>query len=202
MNNPLYSSLYTAALPLMLILMLSPSSNAQSKDRDNPTRLTSNVISGSINAETYGDNYHYTFGAGPGEVTITLTVESEKGLFNINSISYDLFDRDARRLGGKFVMASSGRSEQSVERITVSRRQPLLLRVIVQNNSGSGNFRLRLSGAVDAGQSPGGVDLSDLIPKDTKADCLPKQGTLIVKMKDGSKKIIDLSEAQEVTIVP
>lgn len=34
------------------------------------------------------------------------------------------------------------------------------------------------------------------------ANCLPKRGTLIVKMKDGSKKMIDLSEAQAITVVP
>lgn len=201
MNNPVYPSLYRAALVLMFILMLSPSSNAQSKDRDNPTRLTSNVISGSINGGTSGDNYHYTFGAGPGEIAITLTVESEKGLFNINTVSYDLYDRDARRIGGKSVVAGSGRSEQIIERITVSRRQPLVLRIIIQSAS-SGNFRLRVAGVVHVGQGSGGMDISDLIPKDNKADCFPKQGTLIVKMKDGTKKIIDLSEAQDVTIVP
>jgi len=34
------------------------------------------------------------------------------------------------------------------------------------------------------------------------ADCLPKRGTLIIKMKNGSKKIIDLSEAETLTFVP
>lgn len=32
-------------------------------------------------------------------------------------------------------------------------------------------------------------------------ECLPKQGTLIIKMKGGSKKIIDLSEAATITVV-
>jgi hypothetical protein len=36
----------------------------------------------------------------------------------------------------------------------------------------------------------------------TSLDCLPKQGTLIIKMKDGSKKIIDLGEAETITVVP
>ena len=30
----------------------------------------------------------------------------------------------------------------------------------------------------------------------------PKKGTMIIKMKDGSKKIIDLSEAEKITVVP
>jgi hypothetical protein len=32
--------------------------------------------------------------------------------------------------------------------------------------------------------------------------CLPRGGTLIIKMKDGSKKIIDLNEAETITVVP
>jgi hypothetical protein len=49
------------------------------------------------------------------------------------------------------------------------------------------------------------TQMPDSMRQGSKTDyleCLPKQGTLIVKMKDGSKKIIDLSEAETVTIVP
>ena len=49
--------------------------------------------------------------------------------------------------------------------------------------------------------------ITGITPTDTRApannlNCLPKQGTLIIKMKDGSKKIVDLSDAETVTVVP
>jgi hypothetical protein len=44
-------------------------------------------------------------------------------------------------------------------------------------------------------------------PTDTRASannlrCLPKQGTLIIRMKDGSKRVVDLSDADTFTVVP
>jgi len=50
--------------------------------------------------------------------------------------------------------------------------------------------------------STGGVTFNLPNDKTGSSDCLPKQGTLIIKMKDGSKKIIDLSEAETITVVP
>ena len=61
---------------LFLTITSVGSANAQSKDRDNPTRLTSNVISGLTGPSYREDKYYFTFVAGPGELTITLSVEA------------------------------------------------------------------------------------------------------------------------------
>lgn len=124
-------------------------------------------------------------------------------------MSYELFDEDAKSITGKFVTSSMGRTEQSIEHVTIKRCQVLLLRVISSYNYGPGKYRVRLAGAVDIGQGVSGNDPSTIAAlareptnQSKNIDCLPKHGTLIVKMKDGSKKIIDLSDAETVTIVP
>lgn len=58
--------------------------------------------------------------------------------------------------------------------------------------------------ALSSSSQEAGVDLSfsDVLENKKTDNCLPKRGTLIIKMKDGSKKIIDLSEAETITVVP
>ena len=182
-----------SAIVLLLILVTSGGlSKSQSKDRDNPTRLTSNEISGPLGPNYVGDNYHYQFLAGPGEVTIRLSVEAKAG---VNGVAINLFDNDAREIDSGSVMSHSGRTEQIVKRVNITRRQPVLLRIIVQSSYGPGQFRIRLDGAVNFGQDiPSSRDNID------NPECLPKKGILRVKMKDGSIRRIDLSEAEAITI--
>ena len=142
-----YRRMCTVVSLLLMLIASVGSANAQSKDRDNPTRLTSNEISGSIDSTNVGDNYHYTFVAGPGEVTIILSVEAGQGV-NAQDVIFNLFDPDAREISTGSVMASGGRTEQVVKRINITRRQPVLLRIILRNSYGAGRYRLRLSGAV------------------------------------------------------
>lgn len=193
---------------------------AQSKDRDNPTRLSSNVISGLVDSESRGNYYFYSFIANPGEVSITLTVEpgrkaNDSDLIAFTGISFSLYDRNAAELAGKEVStANTTGAKQAVARVEITRRQLLVLGIHIPDkspwNSVGGRYRIRIDGAVDLNQSGNGagatattdnVDAAVSAPK-RLGECLPKQGTLIIKMKDGSKKIIDLSDAETVTVVP
>ena len=183
---------------------------AQSRDRDNPTRLTSNVISGIVNSEVRGNYYFYSFTANPGEVVITLTVEPAKGTikdwenYARTTVGFKLSDRNATAVAEKEVISTiASGSGQAVARIEVTRRQSMVLSVHFTDSemdkSVGGKYRIRIEGSVELGQ-----DGSTSISKDKtdSSGCLPKQGTLIIRMKDGSKKIIDLSEAENITVVP
>ena len=75
------------------------------------------------------------------------------------------------------------------------------------SSDSGGDFRLRIGGAVEFGAKTNSFNaaLAEAEAEERenkKGNCLPKQGTLIIKMKDGSKKIVDLSEAETVTVVP
>lgn len=203
----------TLGLLLVLIISATPA-YSQSRDKNNPTRLTSKEIAGVI-GDNRGESYYYTFFAGPGELTLTLKLEGGgRPQFgsNVSFISFQLFNEDDQMIGSRMVTAFNDNTEQGVERINFSRRRRVLLRINVsEHNLASAKYWLRLDGSVDvSGTASTKFNLADV--KDgggsnidavnEKGNCLPKQGTLIVKMKDGSKKIIDLSEAETVTIVP
>ena len=204
---------------LLVLMSLTGLTQAQSTDRDNPTRLKSNEISGLIDSESRGHFYYYSFMAGPGEVSIMLTVEPGRPVestVGLTSVGFSLYDRNAEALTSKSVSTySAGGPGQAVARVEVTRRQSVVLGINIPEGSiyrtVGGKYRLRINGAVDLvhDRSDTKDDSRGLTQADVEAalrskpgECLPKQGTLIVKMKDGTKRIIDLSEALEVTIVP
>jgi hypothetical protein len=53
---------------------LSSRALAQSSDRDHPTLLKSNELSGDVDAS--GNEYFYSFAARPGELTITADIKA------------------------------------------------------------------------------------------------------------------------------
>lgn len=195
---------------LLVLVVLADVANAQSRDQDNPTRLTSSVISDTLSPDRNGETYYYFFIAGPGDVTVTLSIE---GIDNVVQTGFALFDENEVQLTKKFATTYRDNSSQAVEKVYLKRRQRIVLSVMLQNNSGSGRYRLRIGGEVELGQNKPSGGVSGLDPTTQGAldpsrnqtnnpECLPKQGTLIIKMKDGSKKIIDLGEADTITVVP
>jgi hypothetical protein len=214
---------YRSSIPTVVILFIlvisSGTTDAQSKDRDNPTRLTSNEISGVIDSDSIGNFYYYSFAAGPGEVSITLTVEpgrmlSSRGL-GLKTVSFSLFDRNAAEIASKTVSTyDGGGTGQAVERVDIKRRQMVVLGINIPAgsfNNGVGKYRLRLAGAVDAGQDTPSHPIDPDVDAGVRAirsqrdntdnpECLPKKGILRVRMKDGSVRRVDLSEAEEITI--
>ena len=201
-----------ATMSLIVIAVAPNSAIAQSTDIGNPTRLTSNEISGSFDSEKKGDNYFYSFTAGPGEVVITFSLKGP-GSLTTSQYSVSVLDENSKELGNGFVTAGGGNSEQQVLRVKVPRKQVVLLRIrnLTVIGGGTATYRLRVSGDVHIAQEAEADPLEAATLRSIEMrrnqsrnglECLPKQGTLIVKMKDGSKKIIDLSEAETVTIVP
>lgn len=193
-----------AIVCFLALVVLVNVANAQSKDQDNPTPLTSSVISDTLSPDKNGETYYYSFVAGPGDIIVTLTVE---GIDNVVQAGFAVFDGNEVQLAKKYATTYRGNSSQAVEKIYVKRRQRVVLSVIIQNNAGSGRYRLRIGGDVEFGQNRSssgvtGSTATDPIAPKTHPECLSKQGTLIIKMKDGSKKIIDLSEAETITGVP
>jgi hypothetical protein len=210
----------TAGVLLLFLIILSGSATAQSKDRTQPTQLRLREISGVINDSNAGDTYYYRFDAGPGELKITLTVEATKKSTNTCDVSFEIFNEDALPIGSGRADAMDGDTDQKIERIDLPRRQTVLLKLRLTKNeylsrigvTSSGKFLLRLDGATYFGATVDDVNAAirrgptvadvNAAESSRRGECLPRQGTLIVKMKDGSKKIIDLSEAETVTIVP
>jgi hypothetical protein len=190
-----------------VLVALASVAKAQSKDRDNPTPLTSNEISGLIDSESKGSVYYYTFVVNPGEVAISLSVQSDRPSSTygggINTVSFTLYDKNAEEIAHKSVSSYyGGGTAQAIGRANVTRRQVAVLGINIPEgvlNAQGGKYHLKISGPVELGQN--GSTVSSKETTDS-SNCLPKQGTLIIKMKDGTKRIIDLSEAETITVVP
>src|SRR5689334_19109505 len=75
---------------LFIAVGLSGSAAVQSNDRDHPTRVTSDEINGEL--DNSGNEYFYSFIAGPGELTLTVDVRSSTGQALLN---FELLDSHA-----------------------------------------------------------------------------------------------------------
>ncbi len=189
MLQSLSKALVVFAFTIALVVTTASAAGAQSTDRDNPTKLASPEISGFVDSKSAKRNYFYSFVAGPGEVAITLDVSKVN---SDTSIKYEIFDEDAKSLIYDAAEAFGSSEQRKIKRFVLSQKVLLILKIspgYIWGESESGKFRLRFSGAVDVSGA-------------TTPTCLPKQGTLRVKMKDGSVKDIDLKQADEITIQP
>lgn len=135
----------TLAFSLFIAVAMSGSATAQSKDRDHPTQITSNEINGEL--DNSGDEYFYSFMAGPGELTLTVDVKSSTGQALLN---FELLDRNAAEaiLCCEFAQANGdGQSARVMKSVKLGKRQLVILHVTV-GQAGRGTYRVRLSGAV------------------------------------------------------
>jgi hypothetical protein len=133
------------AFSLFIAVALSGSAAAQSKDRDHPTRVTSNEINGELDSS--GNEYFYSFTAGPGELTLTVDVKSsiDQALLN-----FELLDSHAAAaiICCEFAQADGdGQSARVTKSVKLGKRQTVVLHVTV-GKAGRGTYRVRLSGAV------------------------------------------------------
>ena len=133
------------AFVLFIVVALSGSAAAQSNDRDHPTQVKSNEIEGELDAS--GNEYFYSFLAGPGELTLTVDVKSSTGQALLN---FELLDSKAAAaiICCEFAQADGdGQSARNVKSTTLGKRQLVVLHVTV-GKSGRGTYRVRLGGAV------------------------------------------------------
>jgi hypothetical protein len=130
---------------LLIAVALAIPAAAQSTDRDYPTALKSGEITGALDGS--GNEYFYSFLAGPGELTIMVDVKSSTGQGLLN---FELLDKNAATplICCEFAQADSdGQSARNVKSVTLDKLQPVVLHVTV-GKAGKGTYRIRLSGAV------------------------------------------------------
>ncbi|HXO40383.1 MAG TPA: hypothetical protein VN999_02975 [Thermoanaerobaculia bacterium] len=134
-----------SALLLFIAIAMSGSAAAQSSDRDYPTQVKSAEINGALDGS--GTEYFYSFVAGPGELTITVDVNSSIGQALLN---FELLAKNAATviICCEYAQADSdGQSARAVKSVKLAKRQTVILHVTV-GKSGTGSYRVRLAGAV------------------------------------------------------
>jgi len=137
------STVLTLAL-LFVALAFAGAATAQSIDRDHPTQVKSDEINGTLDAS--GQEYFYSFLAGPGEVSLMVDVKAGSGQALLN---FELLDRDAAAalLCCEYAQADGdGQSARVVKSVTLDKKQRVVLHV-TGGKAGRGTYRVRLSGA-------------------------------------------------------
>ncbi|NMF63037.1 hypothetical protein DP113_24965 [Brasilonema octagenarum UFV-E1] len=194
---------YLVTTASCLLIVLSTSVNlvkAQSTDRDKPTPLTSNEVTGPINKDSLNEHF-YTFMAGAGEVVVTVDAFCQEG--GVVEAYVDLFDTNAQEIAslspsGSCVIGSP-QSERKVKRLQFRRQIPVIMRIKPQIVSVSrqeiGSYKVQVRGAVNlsgAQSSPAGSSASVLT--------VPKKGTLRIEMNDGTVQQVDLGRVRRVQV--
>lgn len=194
-----YQQLQNKLLNTGLFTLLALSSfifpaTAQSKDRDNPTPLTSNEVTGQVDINDTSE-YFYTFIAEPGEVTVTLDVLPKNPFLKV---SVDLFEKTSAKQILSFYGSSSGfHSAREIRSVRFNRQQPVVMRVRWPNSHKQGGYKVKLNGAVKLA-----VNQFQLPATGTSTSVLnvPNQGTLRIEMEDGTTQEFNLTRIRKILI--
>ena len=131
---------------LLLATFWSVALNAQPSTRENPLPLVTQELKGNIAPNVMMERF-YSFTAGPGEVSFSLEVKSYEQWSNI---VVELFDADSQTLI-KFDASSGG--DRKDAKLRLENRQPIVMRVYGPRNNQSGNFTLKVKGAISLNRS-------------------------------------------------
>jgi hypothetical protein len=198
------SNLRILILPVLACLLFAAAAHAQSTNQTSPTPLTSAGYTGK--GPTKETNYYFSFTGGPGEVTVGL---------EINARDYSTFARLELWSGNKTIAthnmnaATTTGPSSVVKELNLDGKQTVVIKLTLDANLAS--YKITLAGAV-GGEGPsmasaGGVgkpklNLSaDDMGKLPKPVTVPKSGTLIVRMKDGSAHEFDLATVSSVLVM-
>jgi hypothetical protein len=112
-------------------------------DRDNPTPLKSDELSGRGSAK----DLYYSFTAGPGELKLNLEVTATS-----STVTLELFDANANKLvydenRTAFAVNSNGIPIEEHAKFDLDREEQILMRISCSNPNSLKSFRLKLEGA-------------------------------------------------------
>jgi len=210
------SAFLVSAIFVSIFTIAAGTLRAQSTDRDRPTPLQSNEVTGNI-FETNAEHF-YSFTAGPGELTTTVDVKASPP-DKLAGFNFELLERNASTVigeGAGFVQGSNGGTDRVVRSVRLTRRQTIVLHTTNGSGENSGTFRIRLSGPAvsDGSPSTGGGYNEDNDRSNNNYDQgrgnrgrgepleVPANGTLHIRMKNGATQDINLSRVSSISVRP
>jgi len=192
------------AFSLLVVFVLSNAAAfAQSTNPDSPTVVTQSVVqwkNPGNGAETV--TYFYTFTAGPGVLKVT-TDQKSGGITANAKLSWELTDANSSAIESVDFYGVTT-SERKVHEIKLAKKQKVILKVKVTEDVET--FRFQFTGAVafPPAKSGGDEDIPEIAGDTTTQSaqqiCMPRNGVIVMTMKDGTKAKIDLSKVQKIEI--
>jgi hypothetical protein len=135
---------------LLVILAVSGIAVGQSEDLDNPTPVTSNIVSGEGDGKA--TTYYYSFMAGPGDVKLTVDGKTDK---YSSPLRVKLSDEDGKDLLDVYVVANNP-SKREVGQRRFVRSQKVIMSVSMNDDAQVKllSFKIKLDGAVALETAP------------------------------------------------
>ena len=136
-------------LVLFCVLVVSTDCYAQSTDQSNPTALSSNelVITG---PKKTNENYFYSFSAGPGQVTLSLSVKAK---VYSTFVGIKIYDAESNTLVSHNMSAATGSPGIAVKKFDVAEKQTLVLSF--NSDTSLAECKIKFGGAVELGAAEG-----------------------------------------------
>lgn len=203
-SQTLGTSIVAVTFCSALALFLQSSVYAQSTRRGSPTPVRSSEISGRANYPRpsgggYARTFFYSFAAGPGEVTAeVVTNPTARGDYEY-SVSFE--DERGRRLESVSLISGGGGESRRDKSFSVSRRTRVLM---VVRLTGRFDYQIRLGGISVSPESALEEEYTLPSPSPRTGETrlpVPRRGTLLIRMRDGSTREIDLSLVAEVIVI-
>ena len=193
---------------LFVFVLFNAATFAQSTDPDSPTLVTQTMVQGKITGEATA--YYYTFTAGPGVLKVTFDLKSQttSGAF----MTWQLTDANFKELESGSIFGANAAGERQVKEINLTKKQKVILKAEGSADSAPANFKFQFTGAVafTGGMSGGGggggnqnipeISGDTTTTESTQQICMPRNGVIIIIMKDGKKAKVDLSKVQKIEI--
>ena len=187
---------------LFVFVLFNAATFAQSTDIDNPTVVMQSTVQGKHPGNTEeAVVYYYTFTAGPGVLKVT-TDQKSGGIIANPKLSWELTDASFNNLESDD-LDQAGTLERKVKEIKLTKKQKVILKVGVAEDVNL--FKFQFTGAVSfTPPKTGNEDIpeisGDTTTQSTQQICMPRNGTIIMTMKDGKKAKVDLSKVQKIEI--
>jgi hypothetical protein len=188
---------------LFVFVLCSAAAFAQSTDIDNPTVVTQSVVQGKHPGNTEEPVvYYYTFTAGPGVLKVTADQKSDGGISHSN-LSWALTDANFNAIASEAFYGVTT-LERKVNEIKLTKKQKVILKVEVTEDVKLFKFQFTGAVAFTPAQSGGNENIpeisGDTTTQSTQQICMPRNGVIIMTMKDGKKAKVDLSKVQKIEI--
>ena len=203
-QNMKKTNFFSMAFSLLFIFVLfNAVTFAQSTDPDSPTVVTQSVVQWKVSDKGKNVVYYYTFTAGPGVLKVT-TDQKSGGITAMPKLSWELTDANFNKIEGEdFYQVTT--AERKVKEIKFTKKQKVVLKVTVDENVVSFKFQFAGAVAFAGDNSSGGNENIPEISGDDNTQsaqqiCMPRNGVIIMTMKDGKKAKVDLNKVQKIEI--
>lgn len=144
-----FTNLYRLVAVAALLMAFVTAGAAQSTDVDNPTPMTTNIVTGKSNGKAKTVYYSFTASAGdPGEVKVKVTASTDE---RSTSLRVNFLDDEGQKVMDEIYVIPNREPAVKVGKHTFADRQKVIMRITLPDDPQVKllNYKVEVSGAVE-----------------------------------------------------